>query len=410
MTAIRVKDLYHRYGTGSGATTSVDHISFDVEDGEFYTLLGPSGCGKTSTLRCVAGLEDPSGGSIELDGEVVVSGRAVVPANKRDIGLVFQDYAVWPHMTVFENVAYPLRVSRKVSRSEIRSRVEEALNLVGLEQFIKRRATQLSGGQQQRLSLARALVRKPKVLLLDEPLSNLDAKLREQMRTELRSIQRRLKIATLFVTHDQVEALSMSNRIAVMRDGTIVQEGTPREIYLKPNCEFVARFVGTATFIHGTVTAYSAREQEATLTTSMGPLRARTLEEVRVGDNAEVVVRPEAVLLNDATVATNRFEGEIALAHFVGDAVDYRVRVGDETIRVKGSGRTNLRRRTKVHVTLPVDECTVLRDEVARAAGRTADTDSSHSPEDREVCRPTVSTPEPAGAAFGNQLRTGQKR
>jgi iron(III) transport system ATP-binding protein len=301
-------------------------------------------------------------------------------------------------------------VSRKVSRSEIRTRVEEALNLVGLEQFIKRRATQLSGGQQQRLSLARALVRKPKVLLLDEPLSNLDAKLREQMRTELRSIQRRLKIATLFVTHDQVEALSMSKRIAVMRDGKIVQEGTPREIYLKPNCEFVARFVGTATFISGTVTAYSAQAQEATLTTSMGPLRARTLEEVRVGDNAEVVVRPEAVLLNDATVATNRFEGEIALAHFVGDAVDYRVRVGDETIRLKGGGRTNLRRRTKVHVTLPVDECTVLRDEVEQATGRTADTDCSHSPDDREACRPSASTPEPAGAALRNQLRTGQER
>ena len=373
MTAIRVKDLVHRYGTGSAAMTSVDHVSFDVEDGEFYTLLGPSGCGKSTTLRCIAGLEDPSGGVIELYGAVVVSGRAVVPPNKRDIGLVFQDYAVWPHMTVFENVAYPLRISRKVGRSEIRSRVQEALHLVGLEQFIERRATQLSGGQQQRLSLARALVRQPKVLLLDEPLSNLDAKLREQMRTELRSIQRRLKIATLFVTHDQVEALSMSNRIAVMRDGKIVQEGTPREVYLKPNCEFVARFVGSATFIRGTVAAYSSLEGEATLTTSMGPLRARTLDPVNVDDTVEVVVRPEAVLLGDATDAVNSFEGEIALAHFVGDAVDYRVRVGDESIRVKGGGRTNLRRGTRVHITMPISECTVLRNKVERAAGQTAD-------------------------------------
>jgi iron(III) transport system ATP-binding protein len=390
MTAIRVKDLLHRYGTGSAAMTSVDHVSFDVGDGEFYTLLGPSGCGKSTTLRCIAGLEDPSGGVIELDGAVVVSGRAVVPPNKRDIGLVFQDYAVWPHMTVFENVAYPLRISRKVTRSEIRSRVQDALHLVGLEQFIERRATQLSGGQQQRLSLARALVRQPKVLLLDEPLSNLDAKLREQMRTELRSIQRRLKIATLFVTHDQVEALSMSNRIAVMRDGKIVQEGTPREVYLKPNCEFVARFVGSATFIRGTVAAYSSLENEATLTTSMGPLRTRTLDAVKVHDTVEVVVRPEAVLLDDATTAVNCFEGEIALAHFVGDAVDYSVRVGDESIRVKGGGRTNLRRGTRVHITLPVSECTVLRDEVERPAGAIADIAPSHQGNSLEVAQPST--------------------
>jgi iron(III) transport system ATP-binding protein len=390
MTAIRVKDLLHRYGTGSAAMTSVDHVSFDVGDGEFYTLLGPSGCGKSTTLRCIAGLEDPSGGVIELDGAVVVSGRAVVPPNKRDIGLVFQDYAVWPHMTVFENVAYPLRISRKVTRSEIRSRVQDALHLVGLEQFIDRRATQLSGGQQQRLSLARALVRQPKVLLLDEPLSNLDAKLREQMRTELRSIQRRLKIATLFVTHDQVEALSMSNRIAVMRDGKIVQEGTPREVYLKPNCEFVARFVGSATFIRGTVAAYSSLQNEATLTTSMGPLRARTLDAVKVHDTVEVVVRPEAVLLDDATTAVNCFEGEIALAHFVGDAVDYSVRVGDESIRVKGGGRTNLRRGTRVHITLPVSECTVLRDEVERPVGAIADIAPSHQGNSLEVAQPST--------------------
>ncbi|MFL6082860.1 MAG: ABC transporter ATP-binding protein [Mycobacterium sp.] len=390
MTAIRVKDLLHRYGTGSAAMTSVDHVSFDVGDGEFYTLLGPSGCGKSTTLRCIAGLEDPSGGVIELDGAVVVSGRAVVPPNKRDIGLVFQDYAVWPHMTVFENVAYPLRISRKVTRSEIRSRVQDALHLVGLEQFIDRRATQLSGGQQQRLSLARALVRQPKVLLLDEPLSNLDAKLREQMRTELRSIQRRLKIATLFVTHDQVEALSMSNRIAVMRDGKIVQEGTPREVYLKPNCEFVARFVGSATFIRGTVAAYSSLQNEATLTTSMGPLRARTLDAVKVHDTVEVVVRPEAVLLDDATTAVNCFEGEIALAHFVGDAVDYSVRVGDESIRVKGGGRTNLRRGTRVHITLPVSECTVLRDEVERPVGAITDIAPSHQGNSLEVAQPST--------------------
>jgi len=364
MTAIRVKGLFHRYGTGPHDRPSVDNVSFEVEDGEFYTLLGPSGCGKTTTLRCVAGLEDPTDGVIELGGETVVQGRFVVPANKRDIGLVFQDYAVWPHMTVFENVAYPLRVGRATPRAQIRSRVEEALTLVGLERFAARRATQLSGGQQQRLSLARALVRQPKVLLLDEPLSNLDAKLREQMRAELRSIQRRLRIATLFVTHDQVEALSMSNRIAVMREGRIVQEGTPREIYQSPNSEFVARFVGVATFVHGTVAQDTGAQGEAVVDTSMGPLRTTTHRPLRAAEAVTVVVRPEdARFATGAAQDVNRFEGQVDAAYFIGDAVDYRVRVGDEVVRVRGDGRTELRRGDRVAITLPVPACTLLRDE-----------------------------------------------
>jgi iron(III) transport system ATP-binding protein len=265
-------------------------------------------------------------------------------------------------MSVFGNVAYPLKVARKYSRAEIKAKVDDALHLVNLERFTDRRATQLSGGQQQRLSLARALVRDPKVLLLDEPLSNLDATLREQMRAELRQIQRRLKVATLFVTHDQVEALSMSNRIAVMHDGQIVQEGTPREIYLQPDSQFVARFVGSTTFISGTVASVDPERDEAAVQTSMGVLRCRATGEVLPGARATVVVRPEAVRIRQdaGDASTNVFEGSVEFAQFVGDAVDYRVRVGEESLRVKGHGRSHLRRRDRTFVELPPSECTVL--------------------------------------------------
>ena len=283
MAAIRVDQLLHQYSDRGKAVTAVDHVSFEVEENQFYTLLGPIGCGKTTTLRCIAGLELPTSGTIELGGTVVVSDRGIVPTHRRDIGMVFQDYAVWPHMSVFDNVAFPLKVGKRLASSVVKERVYEALSLVNMEQYIDRRATQLSGGQQQRLSLARALVRQPAVLLLDEPLSNLDAKLREQMRKELRLIQRRLKVTTIFVTHDQVEALSMSNRIAVMKDGVIVQEGSPRDIYLAPNSEFVAAFIGATNFIRGTVTGAGLIPGEYTLDTSVGRLVCRTDAPLVVG-------------------------------------------------------------------------------------------------------------------------------
>src|SRR5438552_9240906 len=221
-SAVIVSDLVKTFADRRDRVRAVDGVSFQIEEGEFYTLLGPSGCGKTTTLRCIAGLERTDGGQIIVDGKIVSSHspNVFVPPHKRDIVMVFQSYAIWPHMTVFENVAFPLRVSKqRVPRSEITRRVEAALALVQLEGYGGRMATQLSGGQQQRLALARALVREPKLLLLDEPLSNLDAKLREHMRAELRDIQRRLGVTTIYVTHDQIEALSMSNRIALMEQG-----------------------------------------------------------------------------------------------------------------------------------------------------------------------------------------------
>jgi iron(III) transport system ATP-binding protein len=228
-----------------GHLTAVDHLNLDVQEGEFLTLLGPSGCGKSTTLRLIAGLERPNEGTIKLGDRIMSSGesRVFTPPEKRGMGMVFQSYAVWPHMTVAQNVGFPLKL-RRVPRAEQQERVSNALRMVGLEGLESRGATQLSGGQQQRVALARALVHNPSVLLLDEPLSNLDAKLREQMRLELRLLQRRLQITTIFVTHDQAEAMVLSDRIIVMNHGHVEQIGGPDEIYERPNTRFVMDFVG----------------------------------------------------------------------------------------------------------------------------------------------------------------------
>jgi iron(III) transport system ATP-binding protein len=361
MSAIKVDQLVHCYDDRGRTVTAVDHVDFHVEENEFYTLLGPSGCGKTTTLRCLAGLETPTSGSIELDDVVVFSSRGVVPTYRRDIGMVFQDYAVWPHMSVFDNVAFPLRVGKKISAATLKERVHEALELVNMSEYIDRQATQLSGGQQQRLSLARALVRQPKVLLLDEPLSNLDAKLREQMRKELRMLQRRIKVTTVFVTHDQVEALSMSNRIAVMNRGVIVQTGTPREIYQTPNSEFVAAFIGATTFFRGTVTEVNEAENWVGLETNIGRLICASEKLPTIGEQVVVAVRPEAIKIkSEYNPDTNSVKGEVDIGLFVGEAVDYHVHVGDELVKVKGDPHSRFRRRDQVFLEIPPSECVLI--------------------------------------------------
>ena len=247
---IEVADLVVRYGD----VTAVDSIGFDIAPGELVTLLGPSGCGKTTTLRAVAGLETPSGGIIRLNGDSVYSAseRRNVPAEKRGVSMVFQSYAIWPHMTVFDNVAYGLRV-RRLPQAEVRQNVERVLGLVQMQGFADRPASKLSGGQQQRVAVARAIAFSPSVVLFDEPLSNLDAKLRAEMRVELRELQRRLDITSLYVTHDQEEALAISDRVIVMNGGRIEQIGTPEDIYNRPHSRFVADFVGSANLIAGKV-------------------------------------------------------------------------------------------------------------------------------------------------------------
>jgi ABC-type Fe3+/spermidine/putrescine transport system ATPase subunit len=246
--AIEVKDLSIRYGN----VTAVSSVSFSVQHGEQLTLLGPSGCGKTTTLRAVAGLERPSGGSIRIGGRTMYdqANRTNVPTEQRGLSMVFQSYAIWPHMTVFDNVAYGLRV-RNENAASLKEKVHHALDLVKMGAFAERNASQLSGGQQQRVALARACAFSPTVLLFDEPLSNLDAKLRSEMRIELRELQRRLKVTSLYVTHDLEEALAMSDQIVVMRSGNIEQGGSPNEIYNFPRTAFVADFIGSANLITG---------------------------------------------------------------------------------------------------------------------------------------------------------------
>jgi iron(III) transport system ATP-binding protein len=375
MTGIKVEQLLHTYNDRGRTVVAVDHIDFEVAEDEFFTLLGPSGCGKTSTLRCLAGLETPTSGLIELDGVAVFSARGSVPTRRRDIGMVFQDYAVWPHMTVFDNVAFPLKVAKKrMPTAAIKDAVHEVLALVNMTEYANRRATQLSGGQQQRLSLARALVRQPKVLLLDEPLSNLDAKLREQMRKELRMIQRRIKLTTVFVTHDQIEALSMSNRIAVMRGGVIIQVGTPRDIYLTPNSEFVASFIGATTFFRGTVSSTDAQAGTVTLRTPVGELVCATDDPPAVGEQIAAAVRPECIkVAAQPNPAMNNIEGQVDIGLFVGEAVDYHVVVDGEIVRVKGDPRSRFRRRDKVFLEIDPHDCVLIRpDATAEAVADTS--------------------------------------
>src|SRR3954454_14400582 len=272
---IRIRDLSMSYATAGAAAPAVRGISLEIADGAFYTLLGPSGCGKTTTLRCVAGLERPDAGEIAIGNETVFSSeRGIwVAPHERNLGMVFQSYAIWPHMSVLENVAFPLQYKKpRPSRREARDRVMAALRLGRLEGFEDRPAPYLSGGQQQRLALARALVAEPRVLLLDEPLSNLDAKLREDTRIELRELVKRLGITTVYVTHDQLEALTMSDVVAVMNEGRIVQEDSPIEIYRSPKERFVANFIGLTNFLAGRVTAAPNGSGFGTVETRSGSL------------------------------------------------------------------------------------------------------------------------------------------
>jgi iron(III) transport system ATP-binding protein len=334
--ALQVEGLAKSYRVDGGANRVVDGIEFHIEPGHFYSLLGPSGCGKTTTLRCVAGLERADEGEIRLAGTVVAAPGRHVPTEQRDFGMVFQNYAIWPHLTVFENVAFPLRVgATRLRRPEISQRVDEALALVRLDGLADRSATQLSGGQQQRLALARALVRRPALLLLDEPLSNLDLKLREQMRGELRELQRRLGLTTLYVTHDQGEALSMSNRIAVMHGGRIEQEGTAREIYQRPTSRFVADFVGRANFVDAEVVDH-ADGGLMNLRALGHAVAARCPGGVRSGDQVTLSIRPEAIRVHDTDPqARNVLTGTVTRVEFLGEFVETLVSVGGVMLVVR---------------------------------------------------------------------------
>jgi spermidine/putrescine ABC transporter ATP-binding subunit len=319
---VELRNVTKRFGD----VAAVDRATFAVERGELFTLLGPSGCGKTTALRIIAGFELPDEGRVLFDGEDVTFRKPY----ERGCAMVFQNYALWPHMTVFENVAYGLKV-KGLPKEEVRRRVREVLELVGLEGLEDRYPLQLSGGQQQRVALARALVVEPRVLLMDEPLSNLDAKLRLKMREELRRLQKRLGITTIYVTHDQEEAMSLSDRIAVMNRGRVLQVGTPLEVYHKPSNLFVATFIGRSSVVRGKLVGLEGGWAE--LATDSGlRLRGSAAAGLKPGDRAVAVVRPEDVSL-DPLPGANEIEGRVELAMFLGSHRQLRVSVdGDRLI------------------------------------------------------------------------------
>ena len=309
---------------------AVKDCNLDIKPGSFITLLGPSGCGKTTTLRMIAGFESPDEGEIYLGGEPI---NALTP-NKRDTAMVFQSYALFPHYNVFDNVAYGLKL-RKVSKAEFERRVEEILALVELSGMESRMTNQLSGGQQQRVALARALVVEPGVLLFDEPLSNLDAKLRVQMRTEIRRIQQKLGITAIYVTHDQAEAMSISDQIILMKSGVIAQMGTPMEIYYHPNSEFVADFIGECNFLKGAVE--SVDKGEAVLNVDGHRVTVEAGEHVAKGEQREIVLRPEAIQIGDSGLLPCTVE----LSCFMGSYQNYHVRVGDTLVKISDNCPVN---------------------------------------------------------------------
>jgi len=311
---------------GRGEVLAVDHISLDVRKGELVTLLGPSGCGKTTTLRLIAGFETPTEGRIYIGGRVVND----IPPNKRQIAMVFQNYALFPHLNVWENIAFGLRAEKRPDR-EIRERVQGILELTGLEGLERRMPGELSGGQQQRVALARALVKEPGVLLLDEPLSNLDANLRAYMRGEIRRIQQQLSITSVYVTHDQIEAMSLSDRIAIMNQGRIEQVGTPEEIYERPLTEFVAKFMGKVNLLGGRVIGSSGSSLIVdVLNLEMElPLQGGRFKN---GDPVLIVLRPEAVKL--CATAKGNLTGTVRRCSYLGSFTEYEIELQEGTIHV----------------------------------------------------------------------------
>jgi ABC-type Fe3+/spermidine/putrescine transport system ATPase subunit len=334
MAFIEIHDLFKRYRK----VVAINRIQLEVHEGEMLTLLGPSGCGKTTTLRCIAGLEIPEAGDIVIDGQPMLS-KGFVPPSQRGIGMVFQNYAVWPHMRVLSNVSYGLKLM-KISKAEIRDRALAVLEMVGLKGLEERYPSQLSGGQQQRVALARALVRNPKVLLLDEPLSNLDAKLREKMRFEIKSLVRRMGITAVYVTHDQAEAMVISDRIVVMESGNVVQVGTPEAIYDQPTNRFVADFIGTTNLIGGEVLQVLPETGMAVIRTAFSDrvlCRVVDPQVVASGREAQISIRPEdvAVFAADPGPKDNLVQGIIEHRAYLGNFLYFFVKVGDTLIRVQ---------------------------------------------------------------------------
>jgi iron(III) transport system ATP-binding protein len=348
---INIRGLHKSFRAQLGRVEALKKIDLDVGEGEFCVLLGPSGCGKTTTLRCVAGLERPDEGEIDIAGRLVNSSsrKVYVPTEKRDIGMVFQSYAIWPHMSVFQNVAFPLTQGQKrFSKSVVAEKVRNALKRVQLDGLEDRPATDLSGGQQQRVAMARAMVTEPKILLMDEPLSNLDARLREQMRVELKKITKAIGVTTLYVTHDQAEALSLGDRVCVMNRGEILQIASPNDVYARPVNLFVAQFVGEMNFVKGAVTGPGQVESP------IGKFSVSVPAGVNVGAAVTLAIRPEHVNLHaDSRAAADAVHGKVTSKNYLGDAALLEVEVNGISLIAKLAGDSDLVIGQQATVELP---------------------------------------------------------
>lgn len=329
MAILQVANLTKKFGK----VTAIKEINFEAKEGKVLSLLGPSGCGKTTTLRCIAGFERPDKGEVYLDNKNIVH----LPPEERGMGMVFQNYALWPHMTVYGNLAFGLQI-RKITKDEIKKRIKKVLSMVQLEGFEDRFPRQMSGGQQQRIAMARALILEPRILLLDEPLSNLDAKLREQMRFEFIELQKKLGITALYVTHDQAEALVISDKISILNQGKMVQLGTPKEIYSNPKNKFVAGFIAVTSFIDGSVDSFTEENKKVIVKTDDGLIIHGFNNSFDIGQKVSVAIRMNVVkfIQDENKMEKNKvniFKGKIIQSSYLGNIIDYKIKVGNWEVR-----------------------------------------------------------------------------
>ena len=358
MAILKVKNLSKNFGK----VKAVQDVTFEATEGKVLSLLGPSGCGKTTTLRCIAGFENPDQGEIYLDNRKITP----FPPEKRGIGMVFQNYALWPHMTVYGNLAFGLQI-KKVPKPEIDKRIKIVLSMVQLDGYESRYPRQMSGGQQQRIAMARALVFEPEIMLLDEPLSNLDAKLREEMRFEFTELQRKLGITAIYVTHDQAEALVISDKIVILNQGKIVQSGSPKEIYSNPKNKFVAGFIAVSTFIDGSVDSFLEGKKNVVVKSDDGFIINGTNDNLSIGQRVSVVMRMNTIkfIQNESKVEKNKvniFRGKIIQSSYLGENIDYKIKLGKWEVRTSVEAKYDFKLGDEVTFYLSPEDIIVTRE------------------------------------------------
>lgn len=359
MAILKVKNLSKNFGK----VKAVQEVSFEATEGKVLSLLGPSGCGKTTTLRCIAGFENPDQGEIYLDNRKITT----IPPEKRGIGMVFQNYALWPHMTVYGNLAFGLQI-KKVPKDEITKKIKKVLDMVQLEGYENRYPRQMSGGQQQRIAMARALVFEPEIMLLDEPLSNLDAQLREEMRFEFTELQRKLGITAIYVTHDQAEALVISDKIVILDQGKIVQSGSPKEIYSNPKNKFVAGFIAVTSFINGKIDSFTEEKKKVIVKTDDGLTIYGFNNSFDIGQKVSVAMRMNVIkFIQDENKSdkntVNIFKGKIIQSSYLGNIIDYKIKVGNWEVRTKSDAKYNFEVGEEVTFYLSPEDIIVTRED-----------------------------------------------